>query len=454
MNSNSNVGFYGKLPAAGDFISRNLPQEFINPWDNWLQDCLVESREHLGKNWLNTYLSSPIWRFLLGSGLCGSKSVVGIIMPSVDKVGRYYPLTIAAIIEHSPQVPFLFSSRNDWFEQLEDVALMGLENTLDVERFDQFIRTIPSFSTVSPNFSKNTFKFEYSLWINVGLEHSTPSVKLAYRGLPPASCFSNLLAGGEIDNENELIDFEMVCNVVANKPPIIKPRWFSWAVSDTGKTRKYNEDSILNKPEIGLWAVADGMGGHKAGDVASQLIVNSLDSLLLDDGLEARINAVKNCLHQVNNELRLFALQKYNNNIVGSTAVVLLCESSRCAVLWAGDSRLYRFRNNQLQQLTQDHCFTNENFDFDSVVKNTNVITRAVGGHDVLDLDVKMTNIIEGDVFLLCSDGLDKEISFHEIEFIMRTNPPEKVVNSLFFKALERSGRDNISLIIVAPEIN
>lgn len=453
MKSNATVGFYGKLPAMGDFISRRLPNEFISPWDNWLQSCFMASREHLGSNWLNHYLTSPIWRFLLSPGLCGGKSVVGIVMPSVDKVGRYYPLTVAAIIEDSPQVPFLFMSRNVWFEQLEDVALMGLENTLDVDDFDQLIQTIPSFPLpTSSDISESIFAGEYSLWINAGVEHSCPSVRLAYRGLPPVSSFSDFLTG-DVNNENERVNFEIICtfgtNNFDNNASIIKPRWSSWAVTDTGKSRKHNEDSILNKPEIGLWTVADGMGGHKAGDVASQLIVNSLNNLLLDNLLEARINAVQNCLQQVNNELRHFALQQYDDNIVGSTVVVVLCESCRCAVLWAGDSRLYRFRNDQLQQLTQDHCVTNEDSSFESVAKNSNVITRAVGGYEELNLDVRITNIVDGDIFLLCSDGLDKEISFHEIEFIMKTNQPENIVNSLISKALERGARDNISIIII-----
>ena len=460
MNSNATVGFYGKLPVLGDFISRRLPPEFIGPWDNWLQESFVASRECLGSNWLNSYLNSPIWRFILSPGLCGDKSVVGIIIPSVDKVGRYYPLTITEIIEYSNQVPFLFTSRNDWFKQLEDAALMCLEHNLDVETFDQLIQTIPSFfpsTSPSPSVSESIFTFKYSLWLSASFEYSSSSVKLAYQGLPPVNCFSDFLTGSNVNNKIELIDFENIFNVITNNlddiSSKIMPNWSSWAVTEKGGSRKLNEDSILNKPEIGLWVVADGMGGHKAGDIASQLIVNSLNNLLLAGILEVRINTVKNCLQQVNNELCHFALQQYKNNIVGSTVVVLLIESNCCAVLWAGDSRLYQFRNDQLLQLTQDHSITNEDPYFDSMINNSNVITRAVGGHEKLNLDVKITNIFEGDLFLLCSDGLDKEISFHEIEFIIKTNPRENIVNILLSKALERGARDNISIIIVAPNL-
>ncbi len=98
MKLNTIVGFYGKLPVVGDFVSRRLPNEFIKPWDGWLQSAIAASREELGDEWLNSYLTSPIWRFLLSPGVCGNKAVAGIMMPSVDRVGRYYPLNRCGIV--------------------------------------------------------------------------------------------------------------------------------------------------------------------------------------------------------------------------------------------------------------------------------------------------------------------------------------------------------------------
>jgi type VI secretion system protein ImpM len=119
---------------------------------------------------------------------------------------------------------------------------------------------------------------------------------------------------------------------------------------------------------------------------------------------------------------------------------VLVCDSNHGAVLWAGDSRLYRLRNHNLAQLTQDHCAT----------KNSNIITRAVGATDELELDCERMNIRQGDVFLLCTDGLDKEISFAEIEYIMQTCTPENIANTLIAKALEYGARDNVSVIVIS----
>lgn len=90
------LGFYGKVATHGDFVSRRLPRSFLDPWDHWLQDCLRYSQEQLGADWLDVYLTSPVWRFALAPGVCGDGAWTGVLIPGVDRVGRYFPLTVAA----------------------------------------------------------------------------------------------------------------------------------------------------------------------------------------------------------------------------------------------------------------------------------------------------------------------------------------------------------------------
>ncbi len=247
-------------------------------------------------------------------------------------------------------------------------------------------------------------------------------------------------------------------NTRNEESPADEPRsigkWHSWAVTDIGKQRKRNEDAVLNKPEAGVWAVADGMGGHDAGDIASQLIVDSLESIFSATNLKISIEQVDNCLQSVNTHLRSLAEQSQKNAIIGSTVVVLIAQQQRCAVLWAGDSRLYRLRNHQLQQLTQDHCPNYGNIANEWAVKSSNEITRAVGADEELDLDCEITDVHEGDMFLLCSDGLDKEISPKEIEQVLLNQEPEKIVGTLLELALERGARDNVSIVLAVPHKN
>jgi len=92
------VGFYGKLPGCGDFVRRRVTEAFVEPWDRWLQRGLEASRRSLAAQWLDVYLTSPVWRFAFAAGVCGSQPVVGVLAPSVDNVGRYFPMTIVATL--------------------------------------------------------------------------------------------------------------------------------------------------------------------------------------------------------------------------------------------------------------------------------------------------------------------------------------------------------------------
>ena len=131
--------------------------------------------------------------------------------------------------------------------------------------------------------------------------------------------------------------------------------WHSYGITNVGKIREYNEDSLLQRPEAGMWAVADGMGGHHAGDVASQMIVNTLDKVHEGQSLEQFIDDIENRLVLVNEKLIKKADESYIPITIGSTVAVMVAHSRFCVYLWAGDSRLYRQRNGELQQLTTDH---------------------------------------------------------------------------------------------------
>ncbi len=122
MNAAAAPGFFGKLPARGDFVSRRLRRDFLDPWDRWLQTAMATSREQLRENWLSRYLTSPLWRFALSPGVCGEQAYTGVLMPSVDRVGRYYPMAIALALETAPDPLGLIQT--NWFEETERVALL------------------------------------------------------------------------------------------------------------------------------------------------------------------------------------------------------------------------------------------------------------------------------------------------------------------------------------------
>ncbi len=129
-------GFYGKLCAKGDFVSRRLPKSFVTPWDTWLQVALAESRERLGQDWIPAYMTAPIWRFALSPGLCGARAVAGVLMPSVDRVGRHFPLALVALLGERANPWAIFQSGAEWFARLEDLALTSLDDDFDFDGFD------------------------------------------------------------------------------------------------------------------------------------------------------------------------------------------------------------------------------------------------------------------------------------------------------------------------------
>lgn len=205
---------------------RRLPVSFTSVWDNWLQTSLQASRKHFGHLWLDTYLNSPIWRFALAPGVCGAQAWAGILMPSVDKVGRHFPLTIAISVSNPIPIPEWMEETGVWYDQLEELALSALRNDFDLAAFDVALSLIavPPKCTVSSHEPKvsdqnrghamtltkqnhlqvavrqlsprNTAAMlnDHSLWWTGGSSHIKPSV-LIREGLPVASSFSDLLEG-------------------------------------------------------------------------------------------------------------------------------------------------------------------------------------------------------------------------------------------------------------------
>lgn len=144
MDSTSAVGFFGKLPSRGDFLQRRVAAEFIDVWDPWLQECMHLSRQALQENWLNAYLTSPVWRFVLAEGVCGSGAFAGVMVPSVDRVGRYFPLTLVAQLDVADCVlEIACGAGQQWFDSAEALALGALESAdLDLEQFDSQVASL------------------------------------------------------------------------------------------------------------------------------------------------------------------------------------------------------------------------------------------------------------------------------------------------------------------------
>lgn len=170
------AGLYGKLPGCGDFVRRRLPLDFVEPWDAWLQQGLEASRRKLGAAWDAMYRDSPVCRFQLAAGLCGRTAVVGVLVPSRDRVGRAFPLTVAAL-----PAPGGSGDAQGWFARAEQLAVAAMRDDLGLDALDQHLAALPSPSAACR---------AGCIWMTGG---SSP-VKSG--GLPLPDAFTALLAGG------------------------------------------------------------------------------------------------------------------------------------------------------------------------------------------------------------------------------------------------------------------
>jgi serine/threonine protein phosphatase PrpC len=239
--------------------------------------------------------------------------------------------------------------------------------------------------------------------------------------------------------------------LVAPTPARIGFSWRSFAATSKGNVRGHNEDAILDHPEIGLWVVADGMGGHNAGDIASSMIVDALSRVSRQSSPSAQLDEVEDRLRSVNHRLYQASIDN-QAGMSGSTVVALLAFERHCLSIWAGDSRAYRCRAGALEQITLDHSEAQEMRDVgvdSSQAAASNVITRAVGGSQELHLDIELRELQHHDRYLLCSDGLYREIPDADLARHLAGNDPEGACKALMKQALSGTCSDNVSTLVV-----
>jgi len=227
------------------------------------------------------------------------------------------------------------------------------------------------------------------------------------------------------------------------------------AATHTGKVRRINEDSILSLPDQRIWVVADGMGGHAAGDFASQTVIESIAALPEGPSPGDTMQGLRKAILRAHDTIRAES-DRRGGATVGATVVALMLANGHFVAFWAGDSRLYRFRAGGIELLTTDHSVvadlvTSGQMSWDEAEHHphSNAITRAVGVGDTLDLDKIRGEVRSGDRFLICSDGLTKYAGFDTLRRAVTDAPIETLCDKLLQIALDGGGGDNISVIVI-----
>ncbi len=186
MSGSLTVGFYGKLPARGDFVRAGLPRDFTDRWDDWLQSVIAGSRAQMGDSWLPAFLEAPVWRFALPSGMCGARAALGLMLPSVDKAGRYFPLAFAALSEHDIDAAES-GPGNAWLDQCEAAGRAALEQDTPPQEISEMLG--------SPDLPEVVTRTAEGVWWSEG----SPRVKAArivLRSLPDVATYAAMLGAG------------------------------------------------------------------------------------------------------------------------------------------------------------------------------------------------------------------------------------------------------------------
>jgi len=242
-----------------------------------------------------------------------------------------------------------------------------------------------------------------------------------------------------------------------NDTTIRRPvQWLSASETHVGTVRKVNEDAVFSKPGIHLWAVADGMGGHEAGNVASAMIINMLDDIEIESHLDAFVSNIENKVLDANKRLLEYSEIMLEGRIIGSTVAIFLIKGRVGVCLWAGDSRLYRYRNGRTEKITTDHSHVAELLErgviSDEEAENhpeSNVITRAVGTCEDLYIDIEIFTVNLGDTFMLCTDGLYNTIDEKSIVSCLQEDSIKTAASLLIENALDKGASDNVSVVLV-----
>jgi type VI secretion system protein ImpM len=489
------LGLFGKLPSHGDFLRRRASDAFVDAWDAWLQACMAASRTALGERWLGIYLTSPAWRFACAAGTCGPSPFLGMMVPSVDRVGRYFPLTLVA--ELPPDVSLITAARESaaFFESAEQLVIDTLAaEPVDFDGFDQRLIDLAAdldmvgqapplmldlaasavldgnptapwqmpigapghVGTALEQVFLQRLAAVYAplgLWWTDGSSLVEPSC-LIVKGLPSPEAFGAMLDGAWAQHRWRSLPVfvETATREVDTIVEGVPWTYHSAALTDVGLVRQINEDALVERPEVGIWAVADGLGGHSDGEVASRMVCDALADFTPQSDFDATVDAACARLQQVNQHLFRSASDPLSTRHSASTVVVLLVRGAESAVLWAGDSRAYRWREGELDQLTRDHSLAEEHANKGR--SESNAVTRAVGVEPELMIDRRQDEVRPGDRFLLCSDGLTRTVPVDGLRTWMGHEDLRAAVDGLVRAALDAGAPDNVSVVVAEARVD
>jgi type VI secretion system protein ImpM len=422
-------GYFGKVPTQGDFVSNGLQRSLADALDRWLRESIQKSQRQMGRDWLDAFLVAPIWRMALAPGTLGPDPVIGLMMPSVDRVGRYFPLIIAApLTSLSPDLNEMVDL-TDWYDAAEKLALYTLNAGF---RFAEFDREVTGLGMrIQPQFWSQPWKGgPLSVWWC----GSSRDDVIQFDGMPDPGDFDSVFL--------RAIDPEPVMPTTQQIPVFQTSRTLLSVNCAAASLKGLRSPALTEATAIAenqqAMSLVSGVGKQIGTRAAVQIVADTLSTIENPFSMNDLVAEAKGKLGTANALLR--ARSHPSSEVSAASTVTLLVQAQRYSVLWAGNARAYILRGGTMTLLTRDHVET----------RLPAVLTRAVGASGPLLVDVAAGEAREDDRFLLCSAGLAATLTEPEIAAVLaNATSVQQVVTRLTQDALIAGAAADVTALAV-----
>ncbi|WP_105386345.1 type VI secretion system-associated protein TagF [Neorhizobium alkalisoli] len=443
MTEADRIGFFGKLPTHGDFVSTGLSRNVQGALDNWLQGGLQAMQQELGEEWERRFRSMSAWRFIIERGLWGPATLAGVIVPSADRVGRSFPLVIAAQLHGFADHPRRLYLDATWFTASEAIAETIATRDFDIGHFTASLKRLRNPRPADADegeVDSNHISPRGTLWWRIDREDRRAK---GFRtdGAPQPAHFPKLL-GDAAAVAPPPPDAPPV-NIGVHKPVLrgeqhrVLNLTHSYA-SHPGTRLALNADSLLVSRSPSIFAVADGVGDDSGAAEAGRVVTNVLREVAPRETMEALVQEIKGKLGRAHGLLQSAHFSS-EREPASASVVVLASSQDRFALFWAGDARCYLLRDGMMRCLTRDHA----------EVGLKRRLSRGVGIRGQLSPELSSDKLLSGDRFLLCSNPLARVLPERTIAEVLLSVSLDEVAAVLAQEGLIANCRENISAIVI-----
>ena len=438
------IGFFGKLPTHGDFISAGLGRPVQNAMDAWLQESLLMVQQEFGKDWERRFTTMPGWRFIVEDGLWGPATIAGVILPSIDRVGRHFPLVIAAQLHAFSDDPRCLCLDDTWFTAAEGMAETSGRRDFDIDFFTTGLKRLrtPRAGEFNPDVRQGSVSPGAFWWRTDSRDRQMRGFHVS--GAPRPIDFLRLLKDETPVAPSAPEPTAELPSVPAEKPrPASVVQHASRRLSHSyashpGTRLSLNADSMFFSSTPSVFAIADGVGDGIDADEASMTATGVLKEVAPQETIEALVQEIKGKLGRAHGLLQS-AHMVPDRPSPSASIVVFASLAGSFALLWAGDARCYLLRDGMMRCLTRDHV----------AIGLKRSLARGLGLRGQLMPDVMVDEMRSGDRFLLCSNPLPRALSERGIAEILLSSDLDEVSAVLAQEALIANCRENISALVV-----